>query len=222
MYCPNCGTQPQLADQKFCKTCGTNLSMVSQVLSAPGPGPGVPAPYMPAPPPSAMMIPNQGALAPTTSPTFPQATVHQPISLTEIPSLPYMEQERARQKLMKIAWALTLGGPFLIPTLAILGEFMFNTGELAVLGIPVFLFGIFLLLYTKIALRKPDLPQVIVIQQGNSTQEMTPSPVSAVPSGMNHQLPAGASTPLYTPGMFTEHTTQHLQVPYSQPGRNTK
>lgn len=221
MYCPNCGTQPQLADQKFCKTCGTNLSMVSQVLGAP-PGPSVPAPYLPAASPPAMMIPNQGAMPPTTSPNFPQATVHQPISLSEIPSLPYMEQERARQKFMKIAWALTFGGLFLIPTLAILGAFVFDTGEPAILGIPVFLFGIFLLLYTKIALRKPNFPQVIVIQQGNPTQEMTPSPVSAVPGGMNHQLPAGVSTPLYTPGMFTEHTTQHLQVPYSQPQRNTK
>src|ERR1051325_4072583 len=32
MYCPNCGTE-NLADVKFCRSCGANLSLVPQALS---------------------------------------------------------------------------------------------------------------------------------------------------------------------------------------------
>lgn len=32
MFCPNCGNQ-QTADQKFCRACGLNLELVSEVIS---------------------------------------------------------------------------------------------------------------------------------------------------------------------------------------------
>ena len=32
LFCPKCGTQALAADQRFCKSCGTNLHVVNEVL----------------------------------------------------------------------------------------------------------------------------------------------------------------------------------------------
>ncbi|MBX7222397.1 MAG: zinc ribbon domain-containing protein [Blastocatellia bacterium] len=216
MFCPNCGASALTPEQRFCKTCGTNLAVVSQVLSAPQP----PAPVLV---PARMSPPAPVAPPVPPSSQIPSMIGVNPIPLTEIPDLPYMQEESKRQHLRKIGWAMALGGPLFVPVVAIIMAVFNGKPEVCAMGIPIFLIGIFLLLFTRFGLKQNNLPQIIFAQSPNQQPVANPQ---MTPAGVQAQLPP-PSVSSYTPGSYlsgtlTEQTTNRLEMPFPPSSRDTR
>jgi hypothetical protein len=114
-------------------------------------------------------------------------------------------EDNTRSMLRKIGWGMLLGGPMMIPSIAIIGAITNTFPEFCVFGIPVTLAGIFLLLFTRFAMKRPEMPQVIVVQQN----ELAQTPM-ALPQAPPTPLPIGHSNYLNQPRSVTEDTTGRL------------
>ncbi len=189
MFCPTCGTESHFAEQRFCKTCGTNIAVLSQILRIPSP-------------------------AFSEAPTVVPAVSAQPARIIPMPPAQSLagtldslsrREDQTRSVLRRVGWAMLLGGPMMIPSIAIIGGITNTFPEFCVFGIPVTLMGIFLLLFTRFAMKRPEMPQVIIVQQG----ELAPAPV-AVPQAPPTPLPIGHSNYLNQPRSVTEDTTGRL------------
>ncbi|MBX7222396.1 MAG: zinc-ribbon domain-containing protein [Blastocatellia bacterium] len=201
MFCPKCGTQALSDEQRFCKSCGTNLSVVAQALSAPQLPPTIPA---------------------GVSPT--------PIPLAEIPQLPYLQEELNRQMLHKVGWAMTVTGAMCLLGITIFMAVLSGRSAMSGLGVPifligffVFLIGFFLLMFTRVGSKQSNLPQVIFAQPPN--QQPLGNLQMAAP-GMQAQLPPPAVNSYtqegYLAGTLTERTTDRLEIPVSPAPRDTR
>lgn len=191
MFCPTCGTESHFAEQRFCKTCGTNIAVLSQILRAPSPAFTEAPTAIPAAPKQAQqVIPMPHASAQSLAGTLDSLS---------------RREDQTRSVLRRVGWAMLLGGPMMIPSIAIIGAITNTFPEFCVFGIPVTLMGIFLLLFTRFAMKRPEMPQVIIVQQG----ELAPAPV-AVPQALPTPLPIGHSNYLNQPRSVTEDTTGRL------------
>jgi hypothetical protein len=189
MFCPTCGTESHFPEQRFCKTCGTNIAVLSQILRTPSPA-FTEAPTVTNAPPKAQVV------------AMPQASAQSLVGTLE--SLTRRE-DYTRTVLRRVGWAMLLGGPMMIPSIAIIGAITNTFPEFCVFGIPVTLLGIFLLLFTRFAMKRPEMPQVIIVQQ----HELAAAPV-ALPQAPATPLPIGHSNYLNQPRSVTEDTTGRL------------
>ncbi len=195
MFCPTCGTESHFPEQRFCKTCGTNIAVLSQLLKTP-PTPFSEAPTVSQPQHRAQVVSMPSAGAQSLANT--------------IDSLARRE-DHLRTTLRRIGWAMLLGGPMMIPSIAIIGGVTNTFPEFCVFGIPVTFVGIFLLLFTRFALKRPELPNVIIVHQNDL------APAQPVP--MSTPLPIGHSNYLNPPRSVTEDTTGRLSyqpIPYAR------
>jgi hypothetical protein len=190
MFCPTCGTESHFPEQRFCKTCGTNIAVLSQMLRNPAPA-FTEAPTIPAGQPKQRVV----AAMPQVSPQ----------ALTAAMEVLGRREDNTRSMLRKIGWGMLLGGPMMIPSIAIIGAITNTFPEFCVFGIPVTLAGVFLLLFTRFAMKRPEMPQVIIVQQN----ELAAAPV-ALPQAPATPLPIGHSNYLNQPRSVTEDTTGRL------------
>ncbi|MBX7222398.1 MAG: zinc ribbon domain-containing protein [Blastocatellia bacterium] len=208
MFCPNCGTPPQLPDQKFCKSCGMNLMVVSQVVKTTSTN-GSTAPSF------------QGM--PLLSVTGGQGS---PVDAAG-GTAPLFEYEAKRQKLKRLGLGMMLGCFPVTLFFLILGEiihrYSWELGEalrnIGLFGPLLFVTGLCLQVYVWLAFKKLDGTQVVFLPQANAAV-ITP-PAKAEP-GSVPQAQLAAANLWATPVSVTEHTTEHLEVPLSQARRNTR
>lgn len=228
MFCPSCGAESQIPDQKFCKICGTNLQVVSHVLKSTATVPHVVT--APSAPVHSTAMPGTAGSSQMTGNSQPGMAA--PLMVSEMPSLPLLMEEEARhQRFHRMAWALILGGLpaglFFVILSEVFRDYSWELKKLlenlALLGPFLSLTGVFFWAYLRIAFKKPNLPSVIVVQQqpgmpASVTSEIT-SPVSAA-----NQLqlpPPPVSSFGQPPASVTEHTTAHLEAPFPIPSKNT-
>lgn len=191
MFCPTCGTESHFSEQRFCKTCGTNIAVLSQILKTPSPAFTEAPTAVPAVPQRAQVVAMPHASAQSLASTLDSLT---------------RREDHTRSVLRRVGWAMLLGGPMMIPSIAIIGSITNTVPEFCVFGIPVTLMGIFLLLFTRFAMKRPEMPQVIIVQQG----ELAAAPV-AVQQAPPTPLPIGHSNYLNQPRSVTEDTTGRLR-----------
>ncbi|MBX7222399.1 MAG: zinc ribbon domain-containing protein [Blastocatellia bacterium] len=220
MFCPNCGTPPLSDDQKFCKVCGTNLLVVSQVLNPAVSGQN---PYAPLSQPAGMPLP-AAPPGPGMVPSGPPAPPSAPL-----PGIPFLDDAVKREKLRRLGWMMMGGGIVFGILMGVLGDALRHIigplgraiGELGGLGALVTVAGFFVWFYAKVLIKKPDLPQVIVVQQPTVISGQTGNlPYQGQP--VQAQLPPPAVSSYGPPFSVTEHTTHRLEMPYQPTSRDTK
>jgi hypothetical protein len=113
----------------------------------------------------------------------------------------------------RIGWALILGGALFIPSCGIIGGVLHRQPSLSALGVPIILFGVALALFARLTLKKPNPPQVIVLQTP-TVQPVAPEPATF--SAPPHLLPPEPLpfNPTAPPPSVTENTTRNLETPY--------
>ncbi len=196
MCCPNCGTQPQLPEQRFCKTCGTNLALVSQILATPPGMSGQTAPRIP---------PTTGQLPPAYLPGFQEIAA----------------ENAKREKLRRLGWITMGGGIVLGIILAIVGGAIRHIvppvgrmiEELGGFGGLIFFMGLMIVFYARFILKKTDMPQVVFVQP---PVVQPPSAQANLTGGLPRMDQAQLPPPLVygPPYSVTEHTTDRLRVPF--------
>ena len=199
MFCPTCGTESHFAEQRFCKTCGTNIAVLSQILRTPSPA------FTEAP----TVVPAAGP-----SPTAQQVVAMHPAaaqSLAGTIASITRREDQTRSVLRRVGWAMLLGGPMMIPSIAIIGAITNTFPEFCVFGIPVTLMGIFLLLFTRFAMKRPEMPQVIIVQQNELAGTPVALPQALPQAAPQAPLPIGHSNYLNQPRSVTEDTTGRLK-----------
>jgi hypothetical protein len=189
MFCPQCGTALISPDQRFCKTCGANVALVSQILNAP---------------PASVIQPVSPAVS---------TTAGGPLTPSLGADILANFQESASYRITRrIGWALILGGALFIPSCGIIGGVLDRQPELSALGVPIILLGVALSLFARLTLKKPKPPQVIVLQ-APTAQPVAPEQTtfSAPPLLPPEPLPFNPTAP---PPSVTENTTRNLETPY--------